>query len=233
MSPLTSASAATLSKATLENAGTTLICLGGISLFVKGWDLWHGIDYDPDFGLVLIVTGILLYRQGMKTAKYVRLFALLGLPSNLLFTVLGFFLFPLDYQAICFKLYPWDWVASTLQNGLFLIFLFWLQNILSREEIAYAQVDRRITPFAARTPLGVGTMIGVVSVAVLYLALHSWYPAKAIAIAEDRFGQGFKYFANGLHWELGQKVDVELIAYNSGAIHQFSFHFKEPAEDPQ
>ena len=227
MNGLTKTEARARCKATLQNAGTTLVLLGSLDLVAAIWSWWHGLNYDRNFGFVEIVVGILLLRQGLKTAKYVRLLALLGLPMTLLYVVFELVVFPLDFLAVSLRLSPGDWVVASLHTGFYVVFLFWLQNILGREEVAYIQVERRITPFSTAKPVWSGVIISLVFSGLGYLGLHCSYAAKAVVLAQERLGPGYKCFANTFQWDVGEKFVVGVVGYNADSIQGLTVRFKD------
>jgi hypothetical protein len=230
MSGLTKAEASTRCKATLQNAGTTLILLGSIDLVSAGWAWWHGLDYARDFGFAEIVVGIFLFRQGLKTAKYVRALVLAGLPMTPLYAVFVLMVMPLDYLMISLRLSTGDWIVSLLHSAFHFVVLFWLQNVLGKEEVAYMQVERRITPFSTAKPVWIGIVVSVIFTVLSFLGLHCSYASKAVAMAQHRLGPDYKCFAYGIHWDMGEKIVVGVIGYKADSIQELTARFKDSGD---
>jgi hypothetical protein len=185
--------------ATLKCAGTTLVLLGCIGLCAQLWAYWQDIEYHSSIGVISIVVGILFLRYGLRTAKYIRLLALVGLPLTLLYGAIAVFILPFDYLLISLHLTPGVWITGSLQGGFYIIFLFWLQNILGREEIAYTQVEHRITPSSTTRPLWSGVALSLGLALILYWALHSYYAKEAVDLARKNFGPDYKCFARSFY----------------------------------
>ena len=205
------------------------ILLGVIDTYLALWSSWYSIPYTPTFSIFSVAAGVLLYRGGLKTANFLRICALFGLAYCVLDPLLNFFIFPLDYQLLTIRLDPWDRLVSVLTGILEIIFAFWLQQVLGRNEVTNAQVDARITPTSVRTPLWCGAVLTVFGVGMLAWGLHGGYANKAIAYAKAKMDANDKYFANSIYIEFSDPIDVtvNVVAYNSTGFDSMTVHWKD------
>jgi len=68
----------------------------------------------------------------------------------------------------------------------------------------------------------------------LYWGLHGEDANKAIGLVKDQLGDNYQYFANDIHWEMGDPLTVRVlvIGYNTNEIKQVRVHWIEAKTDP-
>jgi hypothetical protein len=153
----------------LQRVGTTLIILGVVEIYLAVWKFICEAPSSPDIyrlmllpflfialawgGLFFIAPGILLFRGGLRTSKYVRYLALFGLASYAISFLLEPFVQSLGYQLLLLRLMPETLALGMWQALVYLAFGFWLQYLLGQSEIMNAQVDARITPAPTLPPI--------------------------------------------------------------------------------
>jgi hypothetical protein len=234
-------------KVILERVGTTLILLGVTQVYLGIWKLFYTTPQNAlesysflviqflliaiVWGVLFFVTpGILLFRGGLKTAKYLRHLALFSLAACACGGLLMPFLQPLGYYYTLLNLSPLSLLSEWWGTFVYLAFFYCLQDLLGRPAIMDAQVDARITPASTRLPLWIGSACALITLAALYCSLHGSSSDKAIQRVKAKYGTRYDYFVNSLHWNLGESatsINARVIGYNAREIQTFTVHWVE------
>jgi hypothetical protein len=229
----------------LQRVGTTLILLGVIAIHLTIWKFVCTTPSSLDEyyllllplvliafiwgALCFIVPGILLFRGGLRTAKYIRYLALFGLASDATYVLLSPILQPLDYQLALLHVMPATLALETWQAFVYIALGFWLQYMLGRPEIMDAQVNTRVTPASIAPPLWIGVICALCAMGMMYWGLHGDDANKAVRMVKAKLGNNNQYFASNIHWDLADqiKVRVVVVEYNSQEIKQVTVRWKE------
>jgi hypothetical protein len=146
------------------------------------------------WGLLFIGPGILIFRGGLRAAKYLRYLALVALGWYVIDFLQMPFQAPVDFYLVLLKLAPGQVVLWGLERIAFVTFFFWLQLQLGRIEIRDAQVHARISPAGTIPAFLIGCSCQVVLLGVAYFMMHGDAGRQAIERAEADHGTQYKYF---------------------------------------
>jgi hypothetical protein len=201
----------------LRRVGWALIGVGLVDIGVMVYCVLNRINYSSSLNIFAVVAGIFLVRQSLKAAQYVSFFAAFLLSGLGLGAMLLPWLQPFDLLAMQFRLHPigaFAWIAVSV--GV-LAFVYWVYRNLTSPAVMEA---RRAAGIHTKVPVGafvLGCVLAVGMFGLLFAINHSDMAEKAVSMAREKTGPGYRYHVTSMQWA-GESGRAVVTAYNPWLI---------------
>ncbi len=220
----------------LRRVGTVLIVVGAADIVWMIYAISSGSGYSSSFNIFAVIAGALLRRNGLRTARIVRVFAafmfsgFLGLLPVLLIIV------PTELIQTYFQLTP---VSQLLGWGTFLVAVFamlwWVYQSLTaapvEKAIQAAGLGRAHFWHHQKAGFFAGMCLIAIIGILLSLSNRSESAQEAIERARAQLGPSYSYFVSSLStsWtsRSGTYVRARVLAYTESSIEAVSLEWQE------
>ena len=219
----------------LKKVGIALIIIGLIDIAYMVYCIINQTNYSSSLNIFAVISGILLCRGGLKTAKVVTFFSTFFLTgiSGLIFILP--LLIPLDLLLTHIKLDPLSSIGYFAFVVLFLLFLLWVIKNLTSPKIYEAMDNKGINRKSFFSKPRSGAICGIILLIILggtLSLLLKGKTAKAAKIeAQKIVGKGYKFSVSTININSnfnGQSnVYAIVTAYNDNEIKQVEVKFKK------
>lgn len=191
------------------------------------------------WGTFFLTPGILIFRGGLRAAKYLRYLALIALGWYVIDFLQMPFQAPVDFYLVLLKLAPREIVTWILVRIPFIAFFFWLQLQLGRIEIRDAQMHARINPAATFPAFLIGCACQLVLLGVAYFMMHGDAGRQAVERAEADHGTQYKYFVTHITYSRESSngfpsehlITANVTGYYPEGIQTFTERWSEPSPE--
>ncbi len=200
-----------------RKAGIVLLIVGVIDIGVMAYCIANKISYSSCFNIFAVITGALLMKGGIKTARLVRWFSAFFIIAFIGMLFLFPLTVPLQLIIIQVKLNPAGMLGSYAFSIVFIGVLIWVYKQLSTPDALtkLKQAGYKIGKPKSALYAALGTIIlGGVMFGLLF---NSESSEKAKALAKDQLGSGYEYHINSMHIS-GNKGSAIVTAFNSNEI---------------
>lgn len=214
----------------LERAGKALIVVGVIDIGVMVYCIASGISYSSSFNVFAVAAGIFLLRGSLRAASFVRWFSVFMLSAFAAMAIAWPFLQPFDLSIAQFRLSPGASLLSLAFLAFLCVLLYWLATSLGDPSVLEARAIAGRKQRNMRIPAVAGVSLVVVLVVSMSLLMGGESATKAMQIAEQEIGSGYKFHVSSLSIATsssGTSVRGVVTAWNSAEIRNVPVAWQE------
>lgn len=204
----------------LKRCGIVLIVVGVLDIGYMIWCIAHQISYSSSFNIFALIGGFLLFRGGLKTARWVAQLSTFMLVACGGFLLATPFLYPLSYWMAVFK-HGTGFFMNSVITVAFISLLIWLRKQMVRPEVLSAIQTAGLRPPRTYPAIIAGLVLPVILVTLLSFMCHGDAGQEAIRRAEQQMGAGYHYVVTSLQIESNanqKSVNAIVSAYNDANL---------------
>ena len=205
----------------LKKVGWALIVVGLADIAYMVYCIVNEQAYSSSFNIFAVIAGALLVRQSLYAARVVAWFAAFLLAAFVGVALLFPLSSPLGLLAAHLRLETFAVVAGLAFAGAAIAFVFWVYRSLTSEVVLQAQRSAGLTPRNAKLPFVIGAALAIGLFGVTLVMTSGELAKKAMAIAQQELGPGFKYHVTAISYS-GSKGGARVTAYNEDEIREIS-----------
>lgn len=213
----------------LRRCGLVLIVVGVIDMAYMIWCIANQVSYSSSFNIFAIVGGSLLFRGGLKTARWVATLSTFMLAACCVGMLAVPFMYPLGYWFAVIK------HGTGIVSGLFfavalVALLVWVRKQVLRPEVREAQIAAGLPPPRIKLPFIVGAALPVLLTVLLGFMFRSETAHEAIRRAEQQLGAHYQYVVTSMHMSATMQeksVLAVVTAYSDSEIKSIQIRWKE------
>lgn len=220
-----------LYRAILKRAGLVLLAVGSIDIGWMIYSIVNGISYSSSLNIFAVIAGILLIRGGLKTAGFVRWFALFFLSALLALAVTFPLLQPIGLTLAEIRFDTGSVIVSIFFTLLIGAFLYWISTELGRESIHLAREDAGLKRTGARVPMACGAGAVLLACVMLIVFLNGESAERAKIEAAKVVGPGYSLHITSLSVNYSgrrQSGSAVVAAWNNKEVRHVPVHWEEP-----
>jgi hypothetical protein len=224
------------SSSVLRSVGVVLIIIGALDIAWMIHVISSGHGYSSSFNIFAVIAGVLLYRQSLRTARFVSLFAAFFFSAFVGVLLVLPLIFPIALIHTYLRVTP---LSSLLGWGVlaiaFLALLWWVRRSLTSSSVQRMMRSGGLadTKFWHRPNAGFLFGAGFAALLALIYTLTGQgdTASEAIKRARAEKGPGYNYFVSGLStsWsgDTGTHVQATVLVYTDSAIETVSVELRE------
>jgi hypothetical protein len=200
-------------QSVLRRVGWLLIAIGCVDIAFMIYCIANAWNYSSSFNIFSVVAGILLIRGSLKTARVIAWFLAFFLAGFGAMLIALPFLQPLDLSMAQVRSnLPVAAVALAIYS-IVLALLVWIYIQLRSPDVLKASLSAGLKTSAPKSAfvLGMG-LVATLAVAMQFMA-HSKSAAKAVQLAREQVGPGYRFHLAGMRWT-GNQISADVTAYN-------------------
>jgi len=204
-------------RAILKNVGFAWIAFGLADIAFMIYSISHGQSYSSSFNIFAVIIGVFLMRGSLGATTLVTWFSAFMLAGFLGVILVFPFLQPFGLLVVQAKLYPIGSAVTWFMALAVLALLGWSYKQLRSPPVLEA---RRASGRATAVPK-IAITLGIALIAflgtMLGMTLHGATGAKAVELARQKLGTGYKYSAQSFSTGGGHTTAI-VAAYNDNEI---------------
>lgn len=220
----------------LRRVGNVLIVVGAADIAWMIYVISSGSGYSSSFNIFAVIAGVLLRRNGLRTARIVRVFAAFMFAGFLGLLPVLLIIFPAELIQTYLQLTP---VSQLLEWGAFLVavlaMLWWVYRSLTAASVEKAIQAAELGRVRFWHHQKSGFIAGMCLIAILGILLplsnRSESAQEAIERARAQLGPSYSYFVSSLStsWtsRSGTYVRARVLAYTESSIEVVSLEWHE------
>ena len=223
------------SSSVLRRVGIVLIAVGVLDIAWMFYVVSSGAAYASSFNIFAVIAGVLLYRQSLRTARVVTVFAafFLSASGGLLLV------FPLIVPVTLIRTYLRITPMPSLIGGAVccrvIVMLWWVYQLLAsptvRSAIDSSGLRYKWLLHHPKAGFWYGAFLTVLLVIVFTLTSRSETAQEAVRRARTEKGSDYRYFVSQLStsWsgDTGTHVQATVLAYTDSSVETVTLEWRE------
>ena len=213
----------------LQRCGIVLITVGALDIGYMIWCIANQISYSSSLNIFALIGGILLFRGGLKTARWVAQLSTFMLVACGGVLLLMPFMYPFGYWIAVFK-HDSGFCVSAVIGVAFIALLVWLRQQMTRPEMLQAILAAGLRSPRIKLAVGAGLALPVLLLTLLSFMFHGDTAHEAIRRAEQQLGGGYHYVVTNLQIESNANLksfNATVAAYNDADLKNVQINWKE------
>ena len=201
----------------LKQAGFALIVIGSIDILVMIYCIANQINYSSSFNIFAVIAGVFLLKGNVKTIRLVRWFSaffITGLIGMLIFCL---FVIPSELIFTLLKTKPISIIITLLFFVLFIAVLMWIFKKLSSHQVLHSLQQAGYSSASHKYGVYLGVILVIVMGAIFSFIPYSESGQNAIALAEQRLGNDYKYYVQSIA-TYNDSGNATVLAYSSDEV---------------
>lgn len=183
-----------------KKTGTVLLVLGILDFAALLFCLATNHYYSSNFNLFAMIPGIFLYRNSIRTARFLRWFSLFAAVIACGFYCIITLSKPLDLILVQFRLNTYVTLMDLVSGLVFIGVLFWLYRQLSRAESLAALAAAGYKTGRATSAIASAAVIVILVAMGSYAVLTSASAEQARALAAAQYGDNYRYYVSSIEF---------------------------------
>lgn len=170
----------------------------GAAAFDIAWMVWRvagGADYSYSMTILAVIGGVLLLRGSLRAAFFLVWIVSVLLPMAVASGIMEL-LQPLDLTLTRLRLDTGGQIAAAVPLLVFCAVLYCVRSELLRQPVQAAMLIAGRRRPAAHTALGIGVVLGLLSLLGGHLSRSGDLAGKAEVLARAKHGADFQYYAS-------------------------------------
>ncbi len=214
-------------RAILKKVGFSLVAFGLADIAFMIYSVSHGQSYSSSFNIFAVIAGIFLIRGSLGATRVVTWFSAFMLTAFIGAILFLFpFLQPIGLLVTQAKLNPVWSITLWLMAVVVLVLLGWSYRQLRSEPVLDALKASGRSTAMPKLAIGMGIALVALSGAMLNMTINGAAGAKAIEMARQKIGPGYKYATQSIQWGGGHGSAV-VAAYNDNEIKYIPVEWSE------
>jgi hypothetical protein len=202
----------------LKKVGLALIAFGLADIAFMIYCVSQGKSYSSSFNIFAVIGGVYLLRGNLGAARLVTwlsAFMLAGFIGAIFLLIP--FTQPIDLLAVQARLNPGSTIMLWLMALTVLVLLGWAYRQLRSTPVLDALKENGRPTAVPKFAFGVGFALVIFLAAMLNMTLNGVAGAKAVELARQQLGPGYKYATQSIQWGGGHGSAV-VAAYSDKEI---------------
>ncbi|MDY7022781.1 MAG: hypothetical protein SWJ54_15740 [Cyanobacteriota bacterium] len=201
----------------LKRVGLVVIAVGIFNL-IYSFSVTPPVDQDDLSGFTaFVVVGVLLFRGNLRIVPIVTWIVALIISCYLSTLLILYPLDPIELWLTKFSLDPINLSLLLFHTIIAIALSCWVYIQLRTASVVRATQRAGHSNSTPRLAFILGIIFVVVMVGIMQSIRTGEAGAKAIAIAQEQYGEEYEYHITGMSWESGQ-IRTNLVAYNQQEI---------------
>ncbi len=213
----------------LKRSGLVLIVVGALDIAYMIWCISKGVSYSSSFNIFALVGGILLFRGGLKTARWVATLSTFMLAGCGVAILVVPFMYPLGYWIAVFR-FGVGVGISLLVSAVLLGLLYWLRQQMMDPSVREAQLAAGLLPPKTKSAIAAGIILPIALMALLSIMFRGDTAREAMRRAEQQLGGNYHYVVTNMQMSsnMTDKIVVAIVsAYSDTELKSIQVRWKE------
>ena len=201
----------------LKKVGLAWVAFGLADIAFMIYSIAHGQSYSSSFNIFAVVAGIFLIRGSLGTTTLVTWFSAFALTGFIGVLLVFPFLQPMGLLVVQAKLDPVGSAILWLMVIVVLVLLGWSYKQLRSLPVLEARKASGRTTAMPKLAIGSGIALVAFLATMLNMTINGATGAKAVELARQQVGPGYKYFTQSFSTGGGHTRAI-VAAYNDNEI---------------
>jgi hypothetical protein len=222
-------------SAVLRRVGIVLIVVGVVDIAWIFHVISSGKAYASSFNIFAVIAGILLYRQSLRVARTVTLFAAFFLASSVVLVVIAPLIFPPALISTYLRITPirsliWQFALMIVP----LVVLWWVYRSLASSPVQAAIESAGLSHrrfYHRLSGFWFGAALVVAAGIFTFSFEHGETARQALERARAEKGLGYNYFVSSVStsWSTddGTQIKATVIAYTDSSIEKINVEWRK------
>jgi hypothetical protein len=194
------------------------------------WCIANQASYSSNFSIFALVGGFLLYRGGLKAARWCASALTFLLTACAMTLVVVPFIYPFGYWFAVLRHGNAMGILSVLVGAALFALLFWVRQQVLHPAVHEAQQAAELQPPRVKLPFALGVALALLVVTVFRLMTGGDTARKTIERAQLLHGPQYQYVVTSMQVSSnmkGKRVHAIVAAYNDREIKSISVNWED------
>jgi hypothetical protein len=205
-------------RSILKRVGLVLIVFGILDIGLMVWCIYNQTRYSSSFNIFAVVAGVFLRRGSLRAARIVAWNSALLLTAFVgLVVAMAPIAGPVDLWVTAFRLYPITVLGTAVASTALIALVAWVYKKLRSAPVVRARLAAGLKSSPPRLAFVFGGIFVLAGAGLVIFTLTTGAGGRALEMAREQYGDGYRYHVTGMHWFNGQ-LTADVVAFNADEI---------------